>query len=95
MRHDSSDEGESVRVEYDWTAVAPSSAVVETVAEAVGQEPETLPTLHDAVDPDGLDGLIRSGDPDLDGPSVTLWYADTLVTVHSDGAVVVRDVDRP
>lgn len=95
MEHDSSDESESVRVQCDWTAVTPSAAVVETVADVVGREPEALPILDDVIDPDGLDGVIRSGDPELDGPSVTFWYADTLVTVHSDGAVVVRDVDRP
>lgn len=95
VKHDSSDEGDSVRVQCDWADVAPSTAVVEAVADVVGREPETLPTLYDVVETDGLDELLRSGDPELDGPSVTFWYADTLVTVYSDGVVVVRDIDRP
>ena len=82
----------AIRMEYDWTATTPSVAVIETVAVARNREPTRLEPLYEAVDPDALDALIRSiGDsPVADGATVVFEVTDKSVTVHGDGAVVVR-----
>jgi len=84
-----------VRAGYDWAAIPASTAVVETVADARDREPTGLDPLYQVVDTDALDALVRSsGDgPVAGGTTVTFEVADTSVTVHGDGAVVVRPVD--
>jgi hypothetical protein len=72
--------------ERTWSdAESPAIAVVEAVSAVTGQDPTEMSPLHDAVDADALNELIRTGD----GVCVTFSYGGTTVTVESDGSVVV------
>ncbi|MXR41729.1 hypothetical protein GRX01_10315 [Halobaculum sp. WSA2] len=71
----------------------PSELVVEHVAAAEGVSPAALEDrLHDAVDPEALDGVVRSGSPDVE---VTVRFGGYLVTVVGGRTpeVTVRPVD--
>lgn len=84
--------GGSIRAEFDWSEVPPSTAVVETVAIAADREPMALEPLYDVIDPDALDALMRSGGTNSTNGTVTVAFAleGYEVTVRRDGAVVVR-----
>lgn len=83
---------QTIRADYDWTAIQPSTAVIETVAVALDQEPTATQPLYEAVDPDALNTLIRSADPGSAGDDITVTFrfAGLSVTVHGSGSVVVR-----
>ena len=85
-----SDDG-ATRARYDWSSAVPSTAVVETVAVAVDQEPTSLEPLHECVDSDALDALVRSRNSpaDADTTTVSFVYADRQVTVRGSGEVIV------
>lgn len=75
-----------VRATYDWTSTAPSTGVIETVADATDREPLALDPLYHSVDTDALDRLVVSSQKET---TVTFSYAGRDVTVHSDGTVAV------
>jgi len=85
----------AVRADYDWTAIPPSTAVIETVAIALDRKPTGTEPLYEAVDPDALNTLIRSTDPDLaeDELTVMFRFAGQSVTVHVGGTVVVQPAE--
>jgi hypothetical protein len=86
--HSAAAEDEAARrATYDWASTSPSTAVVETVAEATDRGPMALPQLYDTIDTDALDSLFR---PDGGPVSVSLAFAGCDVTVRSDGEVAVR-----
>lgn len=84
--------GGSIRAEFDWSVVPPSTAVVETVAIAADREPTALEPLYDTVDPDALDTLFSSmGTKTTDGDATVRFALDGYeVTVERHGTVVVR-----
>ena len=87
-----------IRAEFDWADVAPSTAVVETVAIAANREPTVLEPLYETIDPDALDTLIRSeGINSTGGDAIVTFVLDgNGITVQRDGSVVVRpDEARP
>ena len=43
-----------IRGEYDWSSLAPSTAVIKTVAIATNSEPATLEPLYNSVDADAV-----------------------------------------
>jgi hypothetical protein len=67
--------------EYD----RPSIGVVEAVGAATDRDADSLPQLGHTIDPDALDDLLGR-DEDVE---VTFEYAETEVTVQSDGTVFV------
>jgi hypothetical protein len=82
---------ESIRSRYEWSLTDPATAVIESVAAATGRDPVAIGPLHDSVDPDALDALIRNGGAtDTDTVTVSLCFEGRRVTVHSTGDVVVR-----
>ena len=83
---------ELIRAEFDWSDVPPSIAIIETVAIAANREPTGLEPLHETVDSDALDTLIRSvGTNSSDGDAtVTFGFDGHEVTVQCGGSVVVR-----
>ena len=85
----------TIRADYDWTAIPPSTAVIETVAVALDQEPTEITPLYDVIDPDALNTLIRSSDPDSvdDELTVTFPIAGQSVTVHGRGTVTIRPAE--
>ena len=57
----------------------PSERIVEAVAAASGTSPlDFEPTLYDAVDPEALDSLVRSGSDEL---RIRFRYGDRSVVV--------------
>ena len=83
-----------IRAEFDWTAVTPSAAVIESLAIAIDREPTARKPLYETIDPDALDSLIRSGRThSTDGTTTVTFALDGHgVTVRSDGTVVVRSL---
>lgn len=84
----------TVRSRYDWATVAPATAVVETVLQATGVETSSLEPLHDTLDPDALNTIIRDPGP-VRGPpetSVSFVFAGRRVTVYRSGEVVVEPI---
>lgn len=77
---------------YDWTSISPSTAVVETVADTIDMDSTDLDSLYGSLDPDALDTLVQQ--PDQNGSTaditISFTFADTRVTVHSAGDVVVE-----
>ncbi|NUB91344.1 hypothetical protein HTZ84_11445 [Haloterrigena sp. SYSU A558-1] len=68
----------------------PSERVVEAVAAASGTSPlDFEPTLYDAVDPEALDSLVRSGSDEL---RIRFRYGDRSVLITGNGRV---DVSAP
>jgi hypothetical protein len=82
----------TVRAQYDWASTPPPIAVIETIAGALDREPTALEPLHESVDTDALDALLRSKGSSAtpSGVTVTFTVADRQVTVHGSGEVVVR-----
>lgn len=76
----------------------PSQAVIDAVADAEGIDPADLrppacDPLHAVVDPESLDALFsdRADGGSRTNGCVTFSYSGYVVTVASDGTVVVRD----
>lgn len=84
-----------IRAEYDWSAVTPSTAVIETLAIALDREPTKVTPLYETVDPDALDTLVSRGRKASAavGPSVRFIHDGHEVTVDSAGTIVVRQVE--
>lgn len=90
------------RLEYDATTGASrarcrsgevvSTAVVLTVAAVRDCEPNDLPPLASAVDPDAL-GSVSAHDTDTEVVT-SFSYADCTVTVRSTGDIVVRPAEE-
>jgi hypothetical protein len=84
-----------IRVEYDWTATEPGTAVVETVAIASDREPQGLKPPSATVDSDALNTFIRTVESAANvEPSQTVQVADRVVTLHGGSKVAVRSVER-
>ena len=78
--------------------MAPSTAVVETVAIAANCEPTVLEPWYETIGPDALGTLIRSMGTRLTegGATITFAFDGHEVTVQRAGSVVVRpDEARP
>ena len=72
--------------------VSPSESVIESVATREGVDPMDLDVpLFDAVDPDALDALVRTGSDEGNRPpiQVSFTYLGYNVIVASDGLVHV------
>lgn len=80
--------------DYDWSdSVTPSTAVLETTATIDEVDPIDLDPLYDSIDPDILDALFDSSSART-VTCVTFIYAGNEVTVHGDGTVKVRNVEK-
>lgn len=88
--------GDTVRTDFDWSEVRPTTAIVETVADITGRDVLRMEPLHDVIQTDALDAVFRPTDGtarDNAETSVTVQYLDFAVTVRGDGAVVVRPAE--
>lgn len=66
-------------------------AIAESVADVADVDPlDHEPRVNDVVDPDALDRALRSAPP---GASFALPFGDYLVTVWSDGELVVSETN--
>jgi Halobacterial output domain 1 len=90
----STDDGiahEAIQTQYEWSAIDPSTAVVETVAQAAHCDQQELSPLYESIDPDAFDAIIapaQARNTDTTA-SISFTYTSYSVTVHSTGAVHV------
>lgn len=87
----------TVSVEYDWDeSRSLSLAVLDALEASTDTDVQELGPLNDIVDADALDTLFSptsNGGPR--GPGyVTFEIGDHVVTVHSDGSIVVAPYDE-
>ena len=77
------------RSEFDWTDVAPSTAVIELIAEESGQDPTELDPLYGSVDPEALDRLVSSNgtNPHDHILAVSFSFDGYAVVIQSGGLV--------
>ncbi len=96
IRHDrdgtATGTGEATKGEFEWSAVAPSTAVVETIASAADCDPTELDPLYNAIDTDALDRLLDSGEPN-GMTTVTFRVGGYEVTVQRGGTVIARPIE--
>ncbi|MFC7018096.1 MULTISPECIES: HalOD1 output domain-containing protein [Haloarcula] len=85
--------GQLTRRRFDWSAVDPSTAVAELLADAADCEPDEIGPLYDTVDSDALDSLVRHGESAADC-TVTFPHDGFEVSVSGDGEVLV-DAPEP
>lgn len=87
---------DEIRAEFDWSAMAPSMAVVETLAIASNREPTIIDPLYDSIDPDALDMLVSSDGNSAPGAelSVRFTHGGHNVTVDASGTVVIRQDEQ-
>lgn len=81
-----------VREQFDWTAISPASAVVETIARALDRCQTSFGPLCDYIDPDALNAAVRSAGP-ADTPGVVVisfGFGAHYVSVRGSGEVIVR-----
>lgn len=85
------------RTRYDWASSVPlSTVIVEVVAEVAGIDPRDVGRLHQAVDPESLDGLFQptpTAGVRRDG-QVSFDLDDHRVTVHGTGVIEVEAPGR-
>lgn len=84
---------DSLTTTFDPSRTAPSTALVEAIAEAENVDPSRLFThedldIHDFVDTDGLDLLLTADGVEAVEVSTTVYGHS--VSLHSDGRVTVR-----
>lgn len=82
---------ESFRYRFD-ADVSPSVAVVEAICQKDDNDPKSLPTLHDTLDPDALDSILESTSDGEMPIVVSFAYAGYSVTVGSHGVVTVDPI---
>jgi len=70
------------------TATQPSLRVIGAVAEAMNVDPLDCPPLYEAIDISGLDMLFENREKT--NGSITFNYAGYIVTVDSNGDIVVH-----
>lgn len=91
----SSTASQEYHVLYDWSGDASLvSTIVRAVSEVTGREPGEC--VYDRIDPDGLDALFRRapGMATRDQGAVTFPFAGFEVTVHADGMIHLRELER-
>ncbi len=81
-----------MRAEYDFSKVSATTAIVETVATATGQDELAMQPLAETIPPDPIDDLFRTDRKRAadSGAELTVTYSGCRVTVESDGTVVAR-----
>lgn len=84
---------ETIRAEFDWADVDPSTAVVETVATAADRDPMELEPLYNTVDTDALDNLLRSGNSADGTTTVSFTFEGHGVTAQREGSIIVRPIE--
>lgn len=89
-----SSESDTYRTQYDQATTDPSLAVIASLSKALETAPCELEPLHDAVDGDALDELLRVREP-MDGDvSVTFTAEEHSITVQTDGIVSITSSEH-
>lgn len=72
------------------TVASPNSvwkAVVQRVAEHTAKDAIALPPIYEAIDPEALDRLVRSGREGDGAVSIQFIYAGHRIEVEQDGTI--------
>ncbi len=82
---------EGIQNQYDWSSTEPSTAVVETTAQAASCDHQDLGPLYDFIDPDAFDTILAppSTKNTETTTSISFTYSGYTVTVQSTGTVHV------
>lgn len=79
---------------YDWSDVAPSTAIMEAVSAVENADPVELEPLHGVADPDAIDELLdptgNTGSGELE---VTFRYGFVHVSARRNGTITLSPVD--
>ncbi|SIR98547.1 hypothetical protein SAMN05421858_4988 [Haladaptatus litoreus] len=90
---DDGDPPKGIQLQYDWSSTEPSTAVVETTAQAANCDHRELSPLYDSIDPDAFDAILARTRTNIDTTtSISFTYAGYSVTVHSTGTIHVAPV---
>lgn len=87
---------ETYRVYHDWAEDGPiGTTIARAVAALDGVEPVARRPLHEVLDADALDALLRptSVDSSYREGAVVFRYHGHEVTVHSSGEVVIEPAE--
>ena len=79
-----------IRTSVDTAVVDVSTRIIELVAELEGTDTTELPILHECVDADALNRLIR-GESEDSHLQVSFDYNGGRVTVSGDGNILITD----
>ncbi|MFB6222531.1 MAG: HalOD1 output domain-containing protein [Haloarcula sp.] len=79
-----------IHAQFDWVAVSPSIAVIETVSIAADRNPTELRPLFETLDPDAFDSLLRHSTASTDELSLSFTVDDRHVKVNRSGDVFVE-----
>ena len=82
-------DSETVRTLFDQESIAPSMAVIATLAEVMDADPVDLDPLHATVEPDALDALVRVRDDTTGDIHISFTHEDHSITVSSYGVVTI------
>lgn len=80
---------EACRFEYDQETTPASMAVVAALSEAMDVDPMDLEPLHESVDTDALDALVRVRGTMNGDVQVTFTHEKWVMTVYSCGVIAV------
>jgi len=64
-------------------------AIVDAVADATGQDPETMTPLYSAINPDALHRLVASAENEV---RITFSYEECTVTVTGNEVVIQTEL---
>ena len=87
MTYDSG--SDTYRFTFDPTEVSPSMAVVSALSSALDVAPTDLDPIHDHVDTDALDALVRVRRGGVGDVTISLTEAAYTLTVHSYGLITI------
>ena len=82
-------DSETYRFEFDQDTTSASMAVVAALSEVIDRDLVELDPLHDIVDADALDELVRVREPTDGEISVRFTVAEYAITVYSDSIVTL------
>ena len=86
---ESHQDSKTYRFEYDQNTTSPSMAVVAALSEVLETDPTALEPLHNSVDVDALDTVLRVRNTPTGDVRVTLTYEGYAITIHSYGVITV------
>lgn len=85
----------TVRSQFDRMQTPPSMAVIATLVDVMDVDPDGLEPLHGSVDPDALDALVDDRQRTTGSIHVTFSHEGHVITVSNDGGVTISHGPDP
>ncbi|PGF16085.1 hypothetical protein CP556_08120 [Natrinema sp. CBA1119] len=86
-------ESDTYRARYDQDATATSMAVVAAVSNVLDTDPLELDPLHNTIDTDALDDLVRCRDSSNEPVSVSFTVEGHEITALSNGEITLSPLN--